>query len=167
MFEWLNQEQLGVIPFNSALIVAYLIFAPVFRCRDIYVCMLASIASQAYGISPLYNYTLEVNPSLVFLIYASIYFTAIRFITTYKVIAACFIMALFEGLMYKAYLNELGNKGIEDGLYDNYEYIVTLLHLTILFSMVRWDVIRSSYRRFRDNLLLPFLHQRLLLPYGG
>jgi len=135
--------------------------------KDIVYAFGASIACQCYGLSPLYNYTLEVNPSLVFLIYASIYFTAIRFLSTYKVIAACFIMALFEGLMYKAYLNELGNKGIEDGLYYNYEYIVTLLHLAILFSLVRWNVVRSANRFFRDNILLPFLHQRLLLPFRG
>jgi len=146
---------------------AYLVAFLFSKSKDM-VCVLgANVAAQCYVISPLYNYTLEVNPSLVFLIYASIYFTAIRFITTYKVIAACFIMALFEGLMYKAYLNELGNKGIEDGMYDNYEYIVTLLHLAILLSLVRWDVVRSANRFFRDNILLPFLHQRILLPFRG
>ncbi len=149
--------------FMAAYLVAFLFS----KSKDMVCVFGANVAAQCYVISPLYSYTLEVNPSLVFLIYASIYFTAIRFITTYKVIAACFIMALFEGLMYKAYLNELGNKGIEDGLYDNYEYIVTLLHIVILFSMVRWDVVRSSYRRFRDNILFPILHQRLLLPYGS
>ena len=152
---------------GAVLMAAYLIAIGTSKTKDSSLAAMAFIASNLYCISPLYKYTIDINPSLVFLIYASIYFTAIRFITTYKVIAACFIMALFEGLMYKAYLNELGNKGIEDGLYDNYEYIVTLLHLTILFSMVRWDVIRSSYRILRDNLLFPFLHQRLLLPYGS
>lgn len=164
---WLDVSQSGSIGLDMSLIAIYMVAMPLSRSGDLYKCLLACILCQVYGLSPLYNYTLEVNPSLVFLIYASIYFTAIRFITTYKVIAACFIMALFEGLMYKAYLNELGNKGIEDGLYDNYEYIVTLLHIVILFSMVRWDVVRSSYRRFRDNILLPILHQRLLLPYGS
>ena len=147
--------------FMAAYLVAFLFSTS----KDMVYAFGASVACQCYGLSPLYNYTIELNPALVFLVYASIYFTAIRFLSTYKVIAACFIMALFEGLMYKAYLNEIGNRWIEDGLYNNYEYIATLLHLAILFSMVRWDVIRSAYRVFRDNILLPFLHQRLILPF--
>lgn len=163
--EWFAYNQnadLGVI-----IAAAYVLAAFTFKGRELSIASLAFLASNIYCISPLYKATIEINPSLVFLIYASIYFTAIRFLTTYKVIAACFIMALFEGLMYKAYLNELGHKGIEEGLYSYYEYFVTLLHLNILISMVRWDYVRRFYRSFRDNLLRPFLYERLLLPYRG
>lgn len=167
MLPWFDVSQNGSIGLDMSLVAIYLVAIPVLKSREIYVCLLACIACQIYGLSPVYNLTLETNPSLVFLIYASIYFTSIRFLTTYKVIAACFIMALFEGLMYKAYLNELGHKGIEEGLYSYYEYFVTLLHLNILISMVRWDYVRRFYRSFRDNLLRPFLYERLLLPYRG
>lgn len=159
-----NQNISLSMVFMAAYLAAFLLAK---NHKELFVVMGASVASQCFGISPLFNLTLEINPSLVFLIYASIYFTAIRFLTSYKVIAACFIMALFEGLMYKAYLNELGHKGIEEGLYSYYEYFVTLLHLNILISMVRWDYVRRFYRSFRDNLLRPFLYERLLLPYRG
>lgn len=162
---WLaHAENIGL---DLTLVAIYFVAMSISRSKEITVCLLASLASNIYCISPLYKATIEINPSLVFLIYASIYFTSIRFLTSYKVIAACFIMALFEGLMYKAYLNELGHKGIEEGLYSYYEYFVTLLHLNILISMVRWDYVRRFYRSFRDNLLRPFLYERLLLPYRG
>lgn len=135
------------------------------KTNEVVTVSLVCFAIQIYCMSPLYNITIAHSGKIVFLVYASIYFTAMNFLSSYKVLSACFIMAVFEVIMYKAYLNELGNKGIENGLYDNYEYIVTLLHLNILLSMVRWDIVRSTYRSIRDNLLRPFLYERCLLPY--
>ena len=152
---------------NSSCVAIYLVASYYIKSHEVYKCMMAMIACQVYSLSPLYNITLETNPSIVFLIYASIYFTVIRFLISYRVIAGCFIMALFEGLMYKAYLNELGNHGLENWLYSNYESIVTLLHVGIIFQMVQWSRLRSSIRFLRDSLFSPFMHNRLLLPYRG
>lgn len=131
----------------------YLVASYYIRSHEVYKCMMAMIACQVYCLSPLYNLTLEVNPSLVFLIYASIYFTAVRFLTSRKVMIACFIMALFEGLMYKAYLNELGNHGIENWLYDNYESLVTLVHLIVIGSNIHWARVISGCRDYINSLL--------------
>lgn len=155
-------ENIGL---DLTLVAIYFVAIAISKSKEIAVCLLASLASNIYCLSPFYTYTVETSPQLAFLVYASIYFTAMNFLSSYKVLSACFIMAVFEIIMYKAYLNELGHKGIENGLYDNYEYIVTLLHLNILLSMVRWDIVRSTYRSIRDNLLRPFLHERCLLPY--
>lgn len=148
------------------LVAIYLVATPI-STKEIHKLTLTCIIAQAYCLSPLYNATLEYNSSLVFLVYASIYFTAIRYLQTYKVIAACFIMALFEGLMYKAYLNELGHKGFEEWLYFNYESIVTLLHVVAIGSVVSGSKLRSITRFLSDNVLRPFLCNRLLLPFRG
>lgn len=163
--EWFAYNQNANLAALLAIVYSVAFIAK--KDADVTVCSLAFIASNIYCISPLYKYMVESNPSINFLIYASIYFTAIRFLSSYKVIAACFIMALFEGIMYKAYLNELGHKGIENGLYDNYEGIVTLLHVAIIFQMVQWAKLRYGIRFLRDSVLRPFLHARLLLPYRG
>ena len=141
------------IPFDLLLVAMYLIAILVCKSKEMYICTLACIASQAYCLSPLYNLTIGNNPSLVFLIYASIYFTVIRLLGTYKVIAMCFIMALFEGIMYKAYLNELGHHGIENWLYNNYESIVALLHAGIIFQVVEWSRLINNCKRYTDKLL--------------
>lgn len=155
------------VSFDIVLVAIYLIAIPITSGKDVPRLILTCIVAQAYCLSPLYNATLEYNPSLVFLVYASIYFTIIRYLTSYKVMIACFIMALFEVLMYKAYLNELGHKGIENGLYEHYETIVTLLHLVVISTMVSAGRIRSYYRFFSNNLLRPFMYNRLLLPFRG
>ena len=148
------------------LVAIYLVATP-FSSKEIHRLTLTCIAAQAYCLSPIYNYTLDYNAPLVFLIYASIYFTAIRYLHSYKVIAACFIMALFEGLMYKAYLNELGHNGTEEWLYNNYESLVTLLHLVIVSAVVHWGRVRSFCRYIGNNLLRPFMYNSLLLPFRG
>ncbi len=155
------------ISLSMAFVAIYLVASYYIKRHEVYKCMMAMIACQVYSLSPLYNLTLEINPSLVFLIYASIYFTAIRWLTSYKVMIACFIMALFEGVMYKAYLNELGHHGLENWLYINYESIVTLLHVGIIFQMVQWSRLRSGFRFLRDSICRPFMYNRLLLPYRG
>lgn len=151
------------VSLDIALAAVYALAA--FLChKDVYKCLLASVASQIYCLSPLYAYTIELSPSLVFIVYASIYFTVIRFLNNYKTIVACFIMALFEIVMHKAYLNELSHKGLENWLYDNYENLVALLHVYIVFSLVQWGKLRFYYRRMRDAVLRPFVHNCFFLP---
>lgn len=150
------------VSLDIALAAVYALAA--FLChKDVYKCLLASVVSQIYCLSPLYAYTIELNPSLVFIVYASIYLTVIRFLSNYKTILACFIMALFEIVMHKAYLNELSHKGLEEWLYSNYEYIVTLLHVHIVFSLVQWGQLRFYYWRFRYAILRSFICNRVFL----
>jgi hypothetical protein len=150
LLEFSSQQNVSL---SVVFVAMYLAAIVVCKSREMYICTLTCIATQAYGLSPLYNLTIDSNPSLVFLAYASIYFTAIRLLGTYRVIAMCFIMALFEGVMYKAYLNELGNHGIENWLYDNYESIVALLHAGIIIQMVEWARLLNGCKRYADNLL--------------
>lgn len=155
------------ISLSMIFIAAYLAAMIFIRNKEVSFCMISCLASQIYCLSPAYNATLIYQPSLVFLVYASIYFTVIKYLHTYKVMVTCFIMAFFELIMYKAFLNEIGHREVEEFLYINYESIVTLLHVVIILSLVSWGRVRSAYRIISNSLLRPFLHSRLLLPYRG
>ena len=127
--------------------------------------MLTCIAAQAYCLSPLYNITLDHYPALVFIIYSAIYFTAIRYVTTYKVMTACFIMALFEIVAYGAYRDALGYIWLESFVYGNYELLVTFMHLVVINSTINWRSALVSVRDYCLRVLRPIWRYCYALPY--
>ena len=136
------------ISFDLFLVAIYLVAILLCKHKDLPLITLASIASQAYCLSPLYGFTLDTHPSAVFLVYSAIYFTVIRYLSTYKVMLACFIMAVFELIVYKAYKDEIGIVFVESFLYENYELLVTLCHLAIINSALNWRKIINSVRDY-------------------
>ena len=161
----LCNDQLRGLHLDMFLIAIYLVAIFICKAKDLYVCTLASIVSQAFSLSPLYRATLEYEPSAVFLIYSFIYFTVIRYLSTYKVMLACFIMAVFELIVYKAYRDEIGVVFVEGFLYDNYELLVTLCHLVIINSVIDWRKVVISVRDYCLPLLRTIRNVSLSLPY--
>jgi len=146
----LSHDQLRGLDLGLIITALYLSLALLIQSKSIAICALAFIASEVYCLSPAYSATLKYDPSAVFLIYSFIYFTVIRYLSTYKVMLACFIMAVFELIVYKAYRDEIGIVFIEGFLYDNYELLVTLCHLVIINSVIDW---RKAVVSVRDHCL--------------
>ena len=162
----LCNDQLRGLHLDMLLIAIYLVAIFMRKSKELYICALASIASQAFSLSPLYRFTLEYEPSAVFLVYSAIYFTVIRYLSTYKVMLACFIMAAFELIVYKAYRDEIGIVWIESFLYENYELLVTLCHLAIINSVLNWRKIINSVRDYCLPLFRFVGRYSCALPYG-
>ena len=161
----LCNDQLRSLHLDMFLVAIYLV--AIFMCKrnDLYICTMTSAITQAYCLSPLYRLTLNYNPSVVFLVYSGIYFTAIRFLTDYKIMKWCFIMAVFEIIVYKAYRDEIGIVFIEAFLYENYELLVTLLHMAIINSAINWRKAIGSVRDYCLPLLRTIRNVSLSLPY--
>jgi hypothetical protein len=168
ILDWPIANQVNsIVPnllFAAMYLAAYFTFS---KTKDTSRLFAASLACQIYGLSPLYNLTLSYDPPLVFLVYASIYITVIRYLSNYKTMIACFIMASFECVMYKAYLNELGSRSLASWMYVNYESIVAFLHLVIIFSVVKWSIFRSYCRNVFDLLSGFVVRYRNFLHFGG
>lgn len=161
-FEWLSNNNVSLDLF---LVAIYLVAMPITKNKDLPKVMLTCIAAQTYCLSPLYNITLDNYPALVFIIYSAIYFTAIRYVSTYKVMITCFIMALFEIVAYGAYRDALGYIWLESFVYGNYELLVTFLHLVIINSTVNWRDTVASVRDYYIRVLRPIWRYCYALPY--
>jgi len=140
------------VGFDISLAAVYLM-AAYFCIQDVWKCLLASLSCQLYCLSPLYTYTVDHAPAFAFIVYASIYFTVIKSLKTYKVMVACFTMGTFEILMAGAYNDWFSPQGLNDWLYQNYEVIVSLLHVYIVFTMVQWRLVRRFFGLFRDGVV--------------
>lgn len=150
---WFIDSQTGSLSLDGFLVFIYLVVALLISSTDTAKCLLASVSCQIYGLSPLYNHIDNNYPDATFLIYSFVYFLAIYSLKSYKVMIACFIMAIFQIIMHKAMLNEIGSYTASLWLYNNYEILVTLLHGYIVFSVVRGNKLRSSVWNCIDNIL--------------
>jgi len=137
----------------ATLLAAVYLIAAYFCVQDVWKCLLASLACQLYYLSPLYTYTVDHAPAFAFIVYASIYFTVIKSLNTYKVMVACFTMGIFEILMAGAYNDWFSPQGLNDWLYQNYEVIVSLLHAYIVYTLVQWRLVRRFLGFFRDGVV--------------
>ena len=188
-----EQYQIGALPYGALFIIMYIFASPLcnkskrltvlnrpsdgifrrvevliikfFSGKELYVCLLASVASQVTGFTPLARFIMSDSAGNLFLVYSGIYFTAIRFLTDYKIMKWCFIMAVFELIVYKAYRDEIGIVFIEAFLYENYELLVTLLHMAIINSAINWRKVIGSVRDYCLPLLRTIRNVSLSLPY--
>lgn len=162
-FDWLSNNNVSLDLF---LVAIYLVALPLTKSKDLITTLLFCIIAQAYCLSPLYNLTLETYPALVFIIYSAIYFTAIRYLSTYKVMVSCFIMALFEIVAYGAYKDAIGLIAVESFVYDNYELLVTFLHLVIINSTINWREVVNRIGHYGLPVLRYIGRYSCSLPYG-
>ena len=167
---WLSEGQVGIIPLATLFVAMYAVAYLASPGKSLKICLAACIASQLFSLSPLYNYLQDNYPnSVIFFIYFAIYATAsIYFIVlilvnpqenlgNYKPAVTCFIMSLFEIISYETFYSEFNFKGFESVLYDYYEIIVTLLHVVVIGSVVRWSELRSFAGRFYNLISNVFL----------
>lgn len=165
---WFSESQEQGLLANAAFLAMYFVANLADPSRSLKVCWLACLSSIVFSLSPLYNYLLaEHNNSIIFFIYFAVYAIAsIHFLISilidhknnmanYKPMITCFIMAAFELISYEIFYNDLKYNGTEDILYDYYEVIITLLHVVVISSVVRWDECRRFAGRF-CNLLSGF-----------
>lgn len=169
----LSQNFGGSAAVMAAYVVAFILSRSLLSFSLLAVCF----AAQSIAFTDIYVFILEHYPEKTFLIYSAIYSSATFLIYAqcrgcytskkYKLIALCFTMALFEHVAYRAYINELGFKVVEEWAYSNYEIIVALLHGLIVFQMVHWGSIRLDIGNFRDMLQRAFVVSRVFLPSGS
>lgn len=154
------------VSLSIVLVAMYLVTLPLTKSKDLITTMLFCIIAQAYCLSPLYNLTLQSYPAMVFIIYSAIYFTAIRYLSTYKVMVTCFIMALFEIIAYGAYKDAIGLIWLESFVYDNYELLVTFVHLVIINSTIDWREVIDRLSHYCLPVLRYIGRYSCSLPYG-
>lgn len=147
LFQYNENTSIFVVLSAAYIMAAYF-------CRDdVWKCLLAFILTEIYCVSPMYAYTVDHAPAFAFIVYASIYFTVIKSLNTYKVMVACFTMGIFEISMAGAYNDWFSPQGLNDWLYQNYEVIVSLLHVYIVFTLVQWRLVRRFLGLFRDGVV--------------
>lgn len=167
---WLSEGQVGIIPLATLFVFMYIVAYLAGQNKSLKICLLACVISQMFSLSPLHTHIQDNYPnSAIFFIYFAIYAAASSYfiytivtniqenIGNYKPAATCLIMALFEIISYETFYSEFSFEGFENVLYDYYEIIVTLLHLVIISSVVRWSEFRSFVGRFCNLISGVFL----------
>jgi len=167
---WLSESQLSGTPLAILFVLSYCVAYLASPSKALLVCLAACATSQAFGLSPIHNHLQDNYPnSVIFFIYfaiyaiASIYFVVLMLVNpqenlgNYKPAVTCFIMSLFEIISYETFYSEFNFKGFESVLYDYYEIIVTLLHVVVISSVVRWSELRSFAGRFYNLISNVFL----------
>ena len=186
---WLYEDQIRSLASNSFCLAIYLVAIFVFKVKNLYAPVVMVIICQSFTLSPLYSYMAndhtylcemvngsdqycetkqaEVDyASMSFIVLSFIYFTGVtKMAYNYKIMKWCFIMAVFELIVYKAYRDEIGIVFIEAFLYENYELLVTLLHMAIINSAINWRKVIGSVRDYCLPLLRTIRNVSLSLPY--
>jgi hypothetical protein len=97
---------------------------------------------EHYFIAPA---AINVTYEYYYFIYAGLYSICyLYFFFIYQSLKAClgyFILVLFELLMCFIEATEVLEQSIEANIYNNYEYIILVVHIYIISTLVRWTPI--------------------------